>query len=236
MANQDDAFACQAARPARSIRASGQTGPAGQFGSAKEAALAAGQHLSRVAARRRPLWRWVLIGLLGVFSLGVTVVYVATVAMDVRQHHWAGTLDASRFAVPAAVGWAALLIVVFGRGATTMADQAPTADEQAAVEKQRQAALASDSARRAEERVQRLTARLTELSAVAAQDAENWQLARQVGDTAARLDLARQWLIGARAAVAASQPDLTKPAATNPSHVHGSGPPAGRVALLARSA
>jgi hypothetical protein len=174
--------------------------------------------LSLVAARRRPLWRWLLIGLLGVFSLGVTAVYVATLTMDVRQHHWAGTLDASRFAVPAAVGWAALLILFFGRG-TTMADQLPTAVQEAIAEKQKQAALARDSVRQAEQRVHRLAETLTELSTVAAQDAENWQLARQIGDTAARLDLARQWLIGARAALAASQPAGTKATATQPSHV-----------------
>jgi small-conductance mechanosensitive channel len=172
-----------------------------------------------------------LVGLLGVFSLGVTAAYVATVTMDLRQHHWAGALDASRGAVPAAVGWAALLILFFGRNAT-MADQLPAADEQAATQKQKQAALARDSERRAEQRVQRLAARLTELSAVAAQDAQNQQLARQIGDTAARLDLASQWLIGARAALAASQPDVTKATGAQPSHVREPGPSAGRVALL----
>jgi hypothetical protein len=226
VANHEDALACQTARRAR------QTGPAGQFGSAKGAALAAGQHLSRVAARRRPLWRWLFVGLLAIFSLGVTAVFIATVTVDVRQHHWAGALAASRDAVPAAVGWAALLIIFFGRRAA-MPDQLPAADEHAVTEKQKRAALARDSVRRAEQRVQRLAARLTELSAVAAEEAQDQQLARQIGSTAARLDLAMQWLIGARAALATSQSDLAKASDNQPNHLHGASRPAGRVALLA---
>ena len=225
MANHEDALACQTAR------LTGQTGRAGQFGSAKGAALAAGHHLSRVAARRRPLWRWLLVGLLGIFSLGVTAVYIATVTIDVRQHHWAAALGASRDAVPAAVGWAALLIIFSGRG-TAMPDQLPTADEHAVTEKQKRAALARDSVRRAEQRVSRLAAKLTELSAVAAEEAQNQQVARQISNTAARLDLAMQWLIGARAALTASQSDLAKASGSQPNHHHGASPPAGRVALL----
>jgi hypothetical protein len=187
--------------------------------------------LSQVAARRRPLWRLLLVGLLLAFSLAVTTVYVATIAADFRQHHWAGALDASRDAVPAAVGWAALLIVFFARAAA-VAEQSPTADERAVTEKQAQAALARESVRRAEQRVQRLDARLAELRAIAAQEGQDRQLARQIAATAARLDLARQWLIGARAALAASQPDVAKVRGRRPHHISGQGPPAGRVALL----
>jgi hypothetical protein len=243
VAIHDDVAAFQAARPTRPASPTspahpagqtGPTGPAGQFGSAKGAALPAGQHLSQVAAHRRPLWRWLLVGLLGVFSLGVTAVYVATVITDVRQHHWAGALDASRNAVPAAVGWAALLLIFCSdRGA--VADQLPTADERAVMEKPDQGAMARDSVRRAEQRVQRLAALLTELSAAAAQEAQNRQLVRQIGDTAARLDLATQWLVGARAALTASQSDAAKATGTQPSHLRGAGPPTGRVALLARA-
>jgi hypothetical protein len=174
-----------------------------------------------------------LVGLLGVFSLGVTAVYVATVTTDVRLHHWAGALDASRDAVPAAVGWAALLILLFGRG-TPLAEQLPTTDENAAAEDQEQATLTRDSVRQAEQRVQRLATRLTELSAVAAEDAQNQQLARQIAETAARLDQAMQWLIGARAALTASEPDVAK-GSIQPNHLRGAGPPTGRVALLAKS-
>ncbi len=190
--------------------------------------------MSQVATRRRPFWRWLPVGFLLAFSLGVTTVYVATVAADVRQHHWAGTLDASRDAVPAAVGWAALLIIFFARAAA-VAEQSPTADDRAAAEKQKQAALASESVRLAEQRVQRLSARLAELRATAAregQDEQGGQLARQIGATAARLDLARQWLIGARAALAASQPDVPRASGTQPHHIREPVPPAGRVALL----
>jgi hypothetical protein len=168
-----------------------------------------------------------LVGLLCVFSLAVTAVYVATVITDMRQRHWAGAFDASRDAVPAAVGWAALLILFYGRGAKA-------ADERAAAERHRQVALTTESVRRAEQRVERLAAILTELSAMAAQRAHDRQLARQIGDTAARLDLARQWLIGASAALAASQPDAAKASGTRPDHLRGTGPPAGRVALLTR--
>jgi hypothetical protein len=184
--------------------------------------------LSRVAARRRPHWRWLLVGLLCAFSLAATAAYVATVIMDIRQRHWAGAFDASRDAVPAAVGWAALLILFSGRGAVA-------ADEHAAAERHMQAALTTDSVRRAEQRVERLAGILTELSAMAARDAHDRQLARQIGDTAARLDLARQWLIGARAALAASQSDAANASGSQPSHLRGTGPPAGRVALLAGS-
>jgi hypothetical protein len=187
--------------------------------------------LPRVAAGRRPFWRPLLVVLLGVFSLGVTSVYVATLTMDFRQHHWAGALDASRDAVPAAVGWAALLIIFFARAAAA-ADEVSAAEDHAATERQRQAALARDSVRRAEQRVQRLAARLAELSALARQDGQNRQLDREIGVTAARLDLARQWAVGASAALAATQPDLEKATGTQSSHVRRPRPPASRVALL----
>ena len=231
MAIHDDVVACQAASPTSPARPTGQAGPAGQSGSAKGAALAAGLHLSRVAARRRPFVRWLLVALLGIFSLGLTAVYVATLTTDIRQHHWAGALDTSRDAVPAAVGWAALLIVFFARAAAA-ADQASAAEDHAATERQRQAALARDSVRRAEQRLQRLAASLSELCELAAQDGQNRQLDRQIGATAARLDLARQWLVGANAALAASQPELTKATGTQRSHARGPRPPASRVALL----
>ena len=220
MTNHHDAAAWQAVRPSRQAR---------QLRSATGAAQATGQHLSRVAARRRPLWRWLVVSLLLAFSLGATTVYVVTVAADIRQHHWAGALDASRDAVPAAVGWAALLIVFFAR-ATSGAERSPTRDERAVTEKQKQAALARESVRRAEQRVQRLRARLAELNALAAQDGRDGQLACQLGATSARLDLARQWLIEARATLAASQPDVANAISTPPNQVRGPRPRAGRVA------
>jgi hypothetical protein len=58
----------------------------------------------------------VLVGLLLIFSLLITALYLTTLTADLLQHRWGGALDDSRDAVPAAVGWAALLIIFFGRG------------------------------------------------------------------------------------------------------------------------
>jgi hypothetical protein len=69
-------------------------------------------------SHRRCWWRWLLVGLLLIFSLLTTTLYVTSLAADLLQHRWGGALDLSRDAVPAAVGWAALLIIYFGRGMT----------------------------------------------------------------------------------------------------------------------
>ncbi len=146
------------------------------------------------------------------FSLGVTAVYIATVAGDIQQHHWAAALDASRAAVPAAVGWAALLIVFFASG--TRAAEQSRAAEHAAAERQSRAARARDSVRQAEKRVQSLAASLAVLSALAARADQNRQLAREIGDTIARLDQADQWLVCARAALDACQRHVAETART----------------------
>ena len=78
----------------------------------------AGQRLRAAGSRRRSRWRWLLVGLLLIFSLLVTALSVTTLTADLMQHRWGGALDASRDAVPAVVGWAALLIIFFGRGMT----------------------------------------------------------------------------------------------------------------------
>ena len=147
------------------------------------------------------------------FSLGVTAVYIATVAGDIQQHHWAAALAASRAAVPAAVGWAALLIVFFASG-TRAAEQSRAAAEHAAAERQSRAARARDSVRQAEKRVQSLAASLAVLSALAARADQNRQLAREIGDTIARLDQAHQWLVCARAALDACQRHVAETART----------------------
>lgn len=170
----------------------------------------AGQRLG-AAGRRRSWWRWLLVGLLLIFSLLVTALYVTTLVADLLQHRWGGALVASRDAVPAVVGWAALLIIFFGRGLTP-AERLLPADrrvrEQARIRDE-------DSVHRAEQRVRDLTASLAVLCAGlgdgkpgAAGPATSAQLARQVAETKARLDQARQWLTSARAAMAASQQDL----------------------------
>jgi len=195
---------------------------------AGKAALTAQPHLSGAEAHRRTSWRWLLVGALLLLCVGITIVYVATVTADVRLHHWAGALDASRDAVPAAVGWAALLIVFFARGGPV--EQLRAADEPAIAGRKKQAADAQDSVLRAEQRVDWLAARLAELSTIAAQASQNPQLARQIGATAARLEQAEQWLIGARAALTASQRDTARLTAARADHSSMPHRTAGRVA------
>ena len=196
----------------------------------------ASQRPRAAGSRRRPWWRLLLVGLLLVFSLLITALYLTTLTADLLQHRWGGALDDSRDAVPAAVGWAALLIIFFGRGMGP-AERLLSADRRALRAKQTRASKDADSVRRAEQRVRDLTARLSALSAAlgpatapgpaaghgpaaglgdAAQPqrdapaaaASSPQLARQVAETVARLDQARQWLASARAALASSQQDV----------------------------
>jgi hypothetical protein len=182
---------------------------------------------------------------------------VTSLTTDLLQHRWGGALDASRDAVPALVGWAALLIIFFGPG--TAADRLLSADQRSAREKQARAERNEDSLRRAEQRVQDLTAGLATLLSclgdaagpqrgAAAGPASNPQLARQLAETTARLDQARQWLASARAARAASEPGVAdaaekltteNPAAANPpsfsDHVEPPRSSEGRVGWLRRS-
>jgi len=174
-----------------------------------------------------------LVGLLLIFSLLITALYLTTLTADLLQHRWGGALVDSRYAVPAAVGWAALLIIFFGRGMGP-AERLLSADRRALRAKQTRASRDADSVRRAEQRVRDLTARLSALTvgpsdAVGHSDAAGLgdaaephhgapaapaapvcspQLARQVAETVARLDQARQWLASAHAALAASQQDV----------------------------
>ena len=205
MTNHNDAVACQAARP------TGPSNPAVPAGSAGQAVRAARQRWPRAPARGKPIGRCLIVGSLLIFSLGLTAVYTATVAADVQQHHWAAALDASRDAVPATVGWAALLIVFFAGGARA-AGKFSASDEHSEAKRQDQAARARDSARQAEQRVQTLAASLAALTGTAAEAGQSWQLAREIGDTEARLDQARQWLVGARAALDACQRDIARTA------------------------
>ncbi len=160
----------------------------------------------------------------------MTGLYLISLTTDLLQHRWGGALDASRDAVPALVGWAALLIIFFGPGVTA-ADRLRSADQRSAWEKQARAERNEDSLRRAEQRVQDLTASLAALCSCLGDAAgpqrgapagppSSPQLARRLAETTARLDQARQWLDSARAARAASEPDIAdateKPAAEKP--------------------
>jgi hypothetical protein len=188
------------------------------------------QRITVARSRRRCWWRWLLVGLLLIFILFITALYLRTLTADLTQHRWGGALDASRDAVPAVVGWGALLIIFFGRGIPA-ADRLLPADQRALREKQARAERDEDSLRRAEQRVHDLTARLSALFACLSDAADSQrgaaagapsspQLARQVAETTARLDQARQWLSSARAALAASPDDVAgatgKPSAGKP--------------------
>lgn len=185
-----------------------------------------------------------MVGLLLIFTVVMTTLYVATLTTDLLRHRWGGALDASRDAVPTAVGWAALLIIFLGRG-TTGAERLLSADHHAVTEKAKRAAKDEESVHRAEQRVRDLTASLAALTAAigdaaharrgtAAGTGPNRQLARQVADTMARLDQARQWLTSARAALASSQQDVAiateKLTADIADPVERPGPTQGRVA------
>lgn len=225
MINDDDPSATKLADRAGASPGSGQLPRAGRPG----ALIAYRTRL--IASRRRPWWKWLLIGLLLAFSLATTGLYLAALIRDVSLRHWGAALDASRDAVPAAVGWAALLLVFFPRSSAEAAELL-TADNDTLSERLQQAARDQASVDSAEHKVQRLTARLKSLSASRERAAaaaavgsggasgsgvvyldpgavylelSDAELDRDVAETTARLDQARQWLASAQDAVAASQ-------------------------------
>jgi hypothetical protein len=158
-------------------------------------------------ARPRPWWKWLLTGLLLVFSGTVTVLYGATLIPDLSHHRWAAALDASRDAVPALVGWAALVIVLTTGGRGAAARRMLSADSSAVVQKHKQAERDQESARDAALRVEQLTAKLAQLTAARGRQElrPGTRIDTELAGTRARLDQARQWLAGAQAALAISQ-------------------------------
>jgi hypothetical protein len=190
---------------------------------------------ARIAAsRRRPWWKWLLIGLLLAFSLATTGFYAAALARDLSQHHWGAALDASRDAVPAAVGWAALILLFFPRN-TVATERLLSADDRVLTDRLRQAAEDQACVENAERKVQGLTAKLARLTTASEHarvargpapaladapadagvtyldpgavylDPDHADLEREIAETTARLDQATQWLASARAAVSVSQ-------------------------------
>jgi hypothetical protein len=183
---------------------------------------------------RRPWWKWVLIGLLLAFSLATTGLYAATLIRDLSQHHWGAALDASRDAVPAAVGWAALALLFFPRS-TAAAERLLSADDNVLTKRVEQAAKDQTSMDNAANKVQRLTTKLARLTAAREHansargpapavadrpadagvtyldpgavylDPDVADLDREIAETTARLDQATQWLVSARSAVSISQ-------------------------------
>jgi hypothetical protein len=221
MTSDDEPSAGNAAKRATPASLGAASGPA-----ARPGALIA--HRTRLAAsRHRPWWKWLLIGLLLAFSLATTWLYAAALIGAVSRHHWAAALDASRDAVPAAVGWAALLLLFFPHSSPE-ARRLLSADDRVLNEKLTQAARDQVSMDNAEQKVQGLSAKLARLTAAREHAAEpgrivaepevtyldpgslylgadDAELCRAVAETTARLEQARQWLTSARDAVAVSQ-------------------------------
>jgi hypothetical protein len=194
-------------------------------------ALASQDQADPAKPGRRPWWQWLLIVVLVVTSTGLTALFAATLGADLLQRHWAQAVDSSREAVPAAVGWAALFMVFFVGGRTGAEPERP-ADYAEMAATERQAAAENETVRRAEERVQTLTARLRMLAAgelaepactrpehapvhdrplrdlprMADRSATaDRSLARQIFETSARLEQAKQWLISAQSALATTR-------------------------------
>ena len=138
------------------------------------------------------------------------MLYATVLVGDLAQHHWTAALDDSRDAVPALVGWAALLIL-FVSGGSVAGERMLSVDSYARNESQRKAGQAEESVRSAERRVAKLTARLSELAAArAAAPGAASGLDRQIAHTSARLDKARQWLAGAKSALESAQQEVAE--------------------------
>ena len=143
-------------------------------------------------------------------TITVTTVYAATLARDIGRHHWAEALDASREAVLAVVGWAAVMIVLSAQDARQPGQARPgdgstgggsTGGGSTGGEGQDEPAAAGPVLQ-AQDRVRRLRGRLAEL--VAARDragkGADPDLDRELASTTARLEQARQWLTSAQSA------------------------------------
>jgi len=151
-----------------------------------------------------------MITLLLAATITVTTVYAATLARDIGRHHWAEALDASREAVLAVVGWAAVMIVLSAQDAQQPEQARPgdgstgggsTGGGSTGGEGQDEPAAAGPVLQ-AQDRVRRLRGRLAEL--VAARDragkGADPDLDRELASTTARLEQARQWLTSAQSA------------------------------------
>jgi len=228
--SDEEPSAAEVAQHARPAAASGTLPQAPAGG--PTAAIARRARLA--ASQRRPWWKWLLIGLLLVFTITTTGLFAAALIRDISLHHWGTALDASRDAVPAAVGWAALFLLFFPRHSPA-SERLLSDDNHALSETLRQAARDQASMDNAEQKMQRLTAKLARLTAARQQvpsvggpapaetaaraDAgvtyldpgaaylqpDEAELRHEVAETTARLEQARQWLTSARDAVAASQ-------------------------------
>ncbi|MGH3302179.1 MAG: hypothetical protein ACRDOK_10945 [Streptosporangiaceae bacterium] len=182
----------------------------GRHGLVRRLGQAAGRplHPRTRATGRRPWWKRVVIALLLVATVLVTVVYATTLARDIARQHWADALDASREAVLAVVGWAAVAIVLSAEN-DRKSEQTRRSNSATAGQRHGESIAGGDSVLLAQDRVRRLRVRLAELSAARerAGSGADPDLDREVASTAARLEKARQWLTSAQSARTAGSHD-----------------------------
>ena len=172
-----------------------------------------------IGLHQRPRSSWILAAVLAAASSAVTVLFLLTLARAIARHHWAVALDSSRDAVPALVGWAALAIALFAAGPADEPARIADPDEVAA--RAQEVASQEDSVRQATERVDTLSARLAALTAGlgTAGPGTGDQQSRQVAETAARLEQARQWRASAEDALARRRIELAS--AESAQQLHG---------------
>jgi len=190
-----------------SSRRSAEAVPGGGEAAALPRRSAAAPRVSRFTpSRHRPWWKWVLIALLLCASLGLTVLYAAALIGDVIVHHWTDALDASKDAVPAVVGWAALIYVFF-IGGTPAAERMLSVDNLAVQRAEQQAEEDRSAVEHAEKLVRELTECLA--STVARRDAAGADAGpgpdQEVAEIESRLEQARRSLESRRQAAAGSR-------------------------------
>jgi hypothetical protein len=129
----------------------------------------------------------------------LTVLYAAALTSDVIVHHWTDALEASQDAVPAVIGWAALIYVFFKDG-TPAAEQMLSVDNVAVQRAEKQAEEDRGAVEHAEKSVRRLTERLA--CAVARRDAAGADarpgLDQEVTEIESHLEEARRSLVSSR--------------------------------------
>lgn len=160
-------------------------------------------------SRHHPWWQWVLIALLLCASLGLTLLYAAALTSDVIVHHWTDALEASQDAVPAVIGWAALIYVFF-KGGTPAAERMLSVDNVMVQRAEKQAEEDRSRVADAERSVRELTGRLA--AAVARRDAAGTDAGpgpdQEVTEIESHLEQARRSLESSRQAAAKSQASL----------------------------
>jgi hypothetical protein len=160
-------------------------------------------------SRHRSWWKWALIALLLCASLGLTLLYAAVLTSDVIVHPWTDALEASQDAVPAVIGWAALIYVFF-KGGTPAAERMLSIDNLIVQRAEEQTEEDRSAAEDGDRSVRELTERLA--SAVARRDAAGADAGpgpnQEVTEIESHLEQARRSLESRRQAAAKSQASL----------------------------